>query len=120
MILLSQLVILTVAGLIIYGISRATGGRLGVMQIIAILLGLMLLLGGAGVALCGGFVAIVPDQGMSGLRIVGLVCLVAGALILYAGVWIVRSTVRNARARRAAAQSPVSTEPPEPPVTSGT
>jgi hypothetical protein len=119
MIVLSQLAILIVAGLIIYGISRATGGRLGVMQVIAILLGLMLLLGGAGVALCGGFVAIVPDQGMSGLRVLGLICLAAGAGILYAGVWIVRSTLRNARARQAAAESTVSPPPPEPPATSG-
>jgi hypothetical protein len=118
-ILLSQLLILVVAGVVIYGISRATGGRLGMMQIIAILLGVMLLLGGSGVALCGGFVALVPDEGMSGLRVLGLACLAVGALILYAGVWIVRSTLRNARARQAAAQAAVSPAPPEPPATSG-
>jgi hypothetical protein len=117
---LSQLIILIVAGLIVYGISRATGGRLGVMQIIAILFGLMLLLGGAGVALCGGFVAVVPDQGMSGLRVLGLVCLAVGALILYAGVWIVRSTVRNAKARQRPAPPPANPGPPEPPATPGT
>jgi hypothetical protein len=119
LILLSQLIILVVAGLIIYGISRATGGRLGMMHIIAILLGVMLLLGGAGVAVCGGFVAVVPDEGMSGLRIIGIVCLGVGALLLWAGVWIVRSTVRNAKTRQAAVQPPVSPGPPEPPVTPG-
>jgi hypothetical protein len=119
LILLSQLIVLVVAGLVIYGISRATGGLLGVMQIIAMLLGIVLLLGGAGVALCGGFVAVVPDSGMSGLRVVGLVCLGVGALVLYAGFWIVRATLRNARARRIAADASVTVAPPDPPAASG-
>ena len=114
-----QLLFLLVVGAVLYGISRATGGRLGVLQIVAVLLGLTLLVGGGGVALCGGYVAIVPDAQMSGLRLLGIVCLGVGALILYAGFWIVRATVRNARSKPTADLPPSSTTPPSPPAAPG-
>jgi hypothetical protein len=113
------LIVLVVAGVLVYLLSRATGGRLGIMHVLAILVGVLLLLGGAGTAVCGGFVAVVPDQGMSGLRLIGLICLAVGAGVLYAGFWVVRATWRNAKAQQPPMPPAPTGGPTEPPATSG-
>ena len=113
------LIVLVVAGVLVFALSRAAGGRIGVMHVLAIIVGVVLLLGGAGTAVCGGILAVMSDSGTSGLQVIGFVCLAVGAGVLYGGFWVVRATWRNAKAQQSTMPPPSTGGPSEPPVTPG-